>query len=60
VVTILQMQNLHVGDDITIGSSVGDVLVLTVYVTSNVVITTNKPISKSSFGKTDEVRVHNR
>jgi UDP-3-O-[3-hydroxymyristoyl] glucosamine N-acyltransferase len=58
--TIIQMQNLQVGDDITIGSTVGDVLVLTVNIGTNVVITTNKPISKSAFGKTDEVRVHNR
>jgi hypothetical protein len=54
------MQNLRVGDVITIGSTVGEVSVLTVNIASNVVFTTNKPISKSTFAKTAEVKVHNR
>jgi hypothetical protein len=54
------MSTLQIGDVITIGSAVGEVTVLSVNVTSNVVITTNKPIAKSVFALTDEVRVHNR
>lgn len=57
---IIQMSTLQIGDVITIGSAVGEVTVLSVNVTSNVVITTNKPIAKSVFALTDEVRVHNR
>jgi hypothetical protein len=57
---IVQAQALQVGDVITTWSTVGAVSVLSVTVGANVVITTNKPISKSSFALTDEFRVHNR